>query len=804
MLHPTRLPVHKLHTRLDPAKLPWSSSRDIPFRKLEKNILKTFQPRVFHALEVALSLHDNNFHIYLSGDNELGRTYLLKSFLKSVAETFPTPEDQVYVYNFSRPDLPVLLKMPAGQGKIFAGIVQTLIADISNHYKERLETPEFMQKYFELTQKFGESKSVILTKLSEAAKKKGFSLEMDDESNYCLSPILNSDKKHGSMRAQTKAVEKYEITCREQTAAKNIIRNISDLDKHQKEFQEAEKDLRKKVMEETLNSIFSSAKKKILKHCPSDDIYDYLNELQADILRNTDYFAGLYNQNDDSGENGFENRYKVNIFVDNSSLKGAPIVIEDNPSLQNLMGTIEREADFNTQTPDIALIRSGSLHKANGGFLILHVEALMRHPYAWESLLCALRTGKASFEDTSENSETSVRFKAFHPTSHDLNLKVILIGDEEYFETLLEREEIFSKLFSLKAHMRDNVERSQVNIRYYLAQIAKIASESSSLPLGGDALAWLVDLGSHLSEDQNKLSLKFPLLKKIIQEADAIARIQKNQDISPSILEKAYSNKVWREGLVEEEFLEEYAKDRIKLPTSGKAVGQVNGLTVTWTGNLEFGLPQRISCTVGVGHEGIIDLEREVDFGGPIHSKAIMILKSYLTDLFARKKPLVLSASLYFEQSYCDIDGDSASGAELIALLSALAEVPVRLDLAFTGAISHSGQIIPVGGVSKKIEGFYKICSQRGLTGTQGVIIPHDNVPQLILSKPVLTSIEENKFSVYSVRTMEEAIYLLTGLEAGKRRKNGTFTPGSLFDLVDRKLDALGYHAQNAFKRSRG
>ena len=351
--------------------------------------------------------------------------------------------------------------------------------------------------------------------------------------------------------------------------------------------------------------------------------------------------------------------------------------------------------------------------------------------------------------------------------------------------------------------MTDVTERNAANIRHYLSHIARIITVNDLPPFDRTAMAWLVDLGSHLCEDQRRLSLKFPLLREHMIEAAALAGMRQLTTVNAAVLEEAYAARTYRANLVEDVFMEEYDREMIKVRTSGSAVGQVNGLSVTLHGNFEFGLPHRISCTVGVGHDGIIDLEREAELGGPIHTKAMMILISYLTDLFARNKPLVLSGSLYFEQSYAGIEGDSASGAELAALLSALADVPVRLDLAFTGAVSHSGQIMAVGGVTRKIEGFYKVCARHGLTGSQGVIIPYDNVDHLMLSPDVLKAVADNQFAIYPVRCIEEALVLLTGLPAGRRRKNGGFTAGSLYDLVDKRLEQLGDYAHNAFRRQR-
>ena len=396
-----------------------------------------------------------------------------------------------------------------------------------------------------------------------------------------------------------------------------------------------------------------------------------------------------------------------------------------------------------------------------------------------------------------------MRSKGLLPDAVPLDLKVILIGDEFVYEGLLDSDDRFGKLFRIKAELTDVMPRNAAGVRMYLNAVCRIIQADSLPPFDRTALAWLVELGSHLSEDQKRLSLKFPLVREYMVEAAALARMEKAEMVTGSILEKAYAARTYRVNLVEDVYMEEYDRNMIRVETSGKAVGQVNGLAVTTYGNFEFGLPHRISCTVGVGHDGITDLEREAELGGPIHTKAMMILVSYLTGVFASKKPLALSASLFFEQSYAGIEGDSASGAELAALLSALAEVPIRLDLAFTGAVSHSGQIMAVGGVTQKVEGFFKVCSRQKLTGTQGVILPYDNVDHLMLAPNVLKAVDEGKFAVYPVKSIEEALFLLTGMPAGRRRKDGTFTRGSLYEKVDRRLTRLGEYGQNAFRRSR-
>lgn len=802
------LPAGKLHASHAPDRLPWKDSTEIPLARINRTG-SVFQPRAMRALELALSIHHPGYHVYLSGERDLGRSHMLLSYLKPIAARASTPPDLVFARNFSDPDRPRLLALPVGQGQKLKSQTSCLIDSIRADLNQRLDTLNFARKRASLADKYENFRFNLLQKMNGMASGKGFALEMGENGGIELYPVLKGKKLHEEDLAKLDVATRMELKRKGDLLANNMMGFMRELDKAETTFHADEHNLEIRAMEQTLNAIFAPFEQRILKSCDVNGMREYLAELRKDILKNTEAFlphdseSKGEEQHIPSGAENFFNRYAINILVDNSTQTGAPIIFESNPTPQNLLGCVERESEMGLLVTDLTLIRAGSLHRANGGYLILHVDDIMRHPMAWEGLARALRSSQALIEDGGDTREGVALVKGLRPEPIDLNLKVVLIGGEEAYEYLLENEESFSKLFRIKAHMTDTTIRTSANIRHYLVQIGQIIHEANLPVFDASALAWLVDLGSRLCSDQRRLSLKFPVLRDVMIESAALAAIQGQSHVNAGIMEEAYCDREYRANLLEEELMEEYGREMIKVPTSGQAIGQVNGLAVTWTGDFEFGLPHRISCTVGVGHDGIMDLEREADLGGPIHTKAMMILKSYLTDLFARKKPIILSASLYFEQSYDGIEGDSASGAELAALLSALAEVPVRLDLAFTGAVGNTGQIMAVGGVSRKIEGFYKVCARRGLTGTQGVIIPADNVDQLMLSPTILASVEKGDFAVYSVRNIEEALFLLTGMRAGHRRKNGTFTPGTLYDLVDRRLEQLGCHAQNAFRRSR-
>lgn len=800
------LPASRLHASCSPERLPWLDSSKIPLPRKGAGGRSPFQPRAMHALDLALQIDKPGYNIYLSGEADLGRTDMLLDYLRPAASKRPTPPDLVYVRNFSNPDSPRLLAFPSGMARKFAENMKELVENLRKGMLKKLENGAFTEKKSDLIANFQKNRSAILDEMNQLASLENFSLDFDEENNLSLMPIRDGKTMDGPHLAAIAAEEKKELSRKAANLAKKMHPLMRRLNRNEENFHNADEWLHTLAMQETLDAVLEPFARKMKKNFAVPGLEEYLDELRKDALENASSFMpenSLPQGSEPRNTENFLDRYNINLFVDNCTVNGAPVVIEDNPTGANLLGCLERQSEMGALVTDFSLVRAGSLQKANGGFLILHIEDILQHPMAWEGLLRALGSGMARIDDNMDMADTAIRTKGLSPEPLPLNLKVILVGNEEFYEELLENEERFAKFFRIKAHMADQAERNAQNMRSYLVRLAQIAKDADLAIFDASALAWLVDLGSHLCEDQKRLSLKFPLLKNIMIEADALARMDKRETIDSDLLEKSWANRSFRANLLEESYMDDYDRAMIRLDTSGAAIGQVNGLSITWNGDYEFGLPHRISCTVGVGHDGIIDLEREADLGGPIHTKAMMILKSYLTDQFARKKPLVLSASLYFEQSYAGIEGDSASGAELAALLSALAETPARLDLAFTGAVSHSGCILAVGGVTRKVEGFYKVCLRRGFTGSQGVIIPHANIDHLMLAPEILRSVEKGEFAIYPVRKIEEALELLTGLKTGKRRKNGGFTPGSLFDRVDQRLEDLGYAAQNAFRRER-
>ncbi|MGE4299718.1 MAG: Lon protease family protein [Desulfovibrionaceae bacterium] len=804
------LPAKRLRAALVPTAVPYEDSRAIPLDRIPA----TPQPRALHALELGLCIKDGGYNIFVAGEPNLGRTYLVRDYLAPRAAKAPAPKDIVYVFHFDNPDRPNVLLLPAGQGKRLKTDLGHALTRLRREIPARFDQDGYIKKRNELIDTYQTARDALLGHMEDEAAEQGFNLNVDDQGALTLYPLIE-----GKLLGEEE-FERLDPELRKTLKAKGdrLMKVMSgylrEVTQEERGFREKERTLDLEIMNEVLAECFDPVAATLAK-AGGEALAAYLDAVRADIVESLDQFApreaapgqpqgaeqALQMLGGAPPADDYFIRYEINLFVDNAETKGAPIVLEDHPTPANLLGSIEREAEMGALITDFTLVKAGALHRANGGFLILHVEDILQYPPAWEGLLRALRSGSARIEDVGEGADQPARTKTIEPEPIPLSVKVVLIGTDETYEMFLSHEDRFPKLFKLKAHLRETVDRNAQTVRALLARLARVIHEADLRPFGRDALAGLVDYASRLCEDQKKLSLKMPLVRELMIEASAMAGMAGRDMVDAAVLAQAMQARDFRANLYEEEFMEEYDREVIKVATSGAVVGRVNGLSVTWLGDYEFGLPHQIACTVGVGHGGIIDLEREAEMGGPIHTKGMMILKSYLISLFAQDKPIVLTGSLCFEQSYAQVEGDSASGAELAALLSALGNAPISLSLAFTGAVNHSGAIMAVGGVSRKVEGFFEVCSRKGLTGEQGVLLPVDVVDHLMLKKDVVDAVEAGMFSIYPVRHMDQAMELLTGLPAGRRLKNGRYSSGSLYRRVDDRLAELAELADKPAKR---
>lgn len=809
------LPSARLRTACDPATIPGNDSRDIPD---DPDVLARTQPRAHAALMMALAIKNREYNVYLAGDPHLGRTYFARRFLDPAAAAAPTPPDLAYVHNFEDPDRPRCISLPAGLGKKLKAALAKAVAGVKDDLPAHFEREAYLAKRQTLMRGFTAGRDEIYADMERRAKDEGFSLSLDDQGALTLYPLMEGKVVSDEEFERLDPDLKKELKARGDRVLEEMGESLRRLSREEKGLRDQEKSLDRETAAEVLDARLEPL---VAKYGENAALAGYFKALREDMLDNLDVLAGFAGRDggpspSPAGHSGplgpgghgdpgsLEDvlyRYEINLFVDNSQTRGAPVIVEDHPTYFNLMGCIERESELGALYTDYSLIKAGSLHRAGGGFLIVKVDDLVQNATAWEGLLRALRSGLARVEDPAEGAEHT-RTRTIEPEPVQLDVKIVLVGLDETYELLLYTDERFQKLFKLKAHLQDTMKRTPENVAVLLSLVCRVIRDAGLLPFSRDALAALVDHASLLAEDQAKLTLKIPLLRELMIESEALARMAGGQRVEREHLSRAVTARDFRADLFEEEYLAEYDREMLKVATSGTAIGRANGLSVRMIGDHAFGLPHQIACTVGVGHGGIMDLEREAELGGPIHTKGMMILKSYLLARFAQDKPLVLTGSLCFEQSYAEVEGDSASGAELAALLSALAERPIRLCYAFTGAVSQSGAILAVGGVNEKIEGFFAVCRRRGLTGEQGVLLPADNVDNLMLAEEVVEAVAKGLFHIFPVRRIEEAMEILTGIPAGARGADGSFPAGSLYGLVDERLTRLARLALSASRRA--
>ncbi|MGE4292218.1 MAG: Lon protease family protein [Desulfovibrio sp.] len=798
---PKNLDARLLRAVLDPDRIPFADSREIP----SGNGYSRFQPRAIQALELALRIKGNEYNIYVAGDSNMGRTYFVRNHLRPAAKKAATPPDWLYLHNFENADRPLAVRLPAGQGKAFKSAMAKALTAIRADLPAYFERDSYHKRHETLFKNHNQRREDLFAKMENTAKAKEFRLEMDDAGGLTLSPLVGGEIIDDKAFDKLPKKERTRLKREGDTLLSDIGTFLRQINQSERGLKREELELQRSIAREALAECFQPL---VERFGSQEKLTAYIRDAEDYLVENVDIFlpkdgqANLTASQNESSVDDHFSRFDVNLFVDNSATEGAPIIVEDHPTNFNLLGSIEREAELGALYTDHTLIRPGSLHKANHGFLILNTEDLLSSPSSWEGLLRALRAGRSRIEDPVDQEQ--VRTRTIEPETIPLDLKIVLIGTDENFEALLYHDDRFQKFFKLKAHMQSTAPRTMPNIRHYLTVLGRIVRESGLLPFDRNALAGLVDFSSRLVEDQKKLSLHFPLVRERMIEASALAEMDGKDMVGADHLREAVGTRDFRSNLFEEEYMGDYEREVIKVATSGEAVGRCNGLSVTLFGDYEFGLPHQISCTVGVGHGGILDLEREAQLGGPIHTKGMMILKSYLLNLFAQDKPTVMTGSLCFEQSYAGIEGDSASGAELAALLSALGGAPIDLSFAFTGAVSQSGQIMAVGGVNRKIEGFYEVCRRHGLTGRQGVIFPKDNAVNLMLRDDVVRAVEQGKFFIHPVSSVEEAMSILTGMPAGKKARDGRFPTGTLYRRVDDRLAELARLACEYGRGSQG
>ena len=710
--------------------------------------------------------------------------------MQQIAKKKKVPSDWCYIYNFDNPNQPIAVELPAGQGKEFKESMDGFIKEIRKDIKQTFNNDDFEKEKTLIKQEFETKRSALLDKLNEEASKYNFQVKTAQNGIYMM-PIVNGktieEEEFEKLDDETKQeYEKKSVIVQEQ-----IMNAISKIKEIERESDRKISEWQSNVALLTVNVHINFLKSKYKRN---KKINKFLNDVKQDVLKNISTFLedepkvatqqppAPNNKKPDPSLN-----YRVNLFVDNSSREGAPIIMDSNYSYHNIFGSLEYENYYGSLKTDHTMLKPGLMQLANGGYIIFQAKDLLANPMCYEALKKALRVKELSIENTTDQ-RSSMVLVSLKPEPIPLNLKVILIGNSNIYQTLLAMDSDFKKLFKIKVEFEDDATINEENVNK-LAQIIHGFCENEGLPhLDKSAMGRLIEYASKLAGSHNKVSTRFDNLTQIVGEAATWAKLSRSKVVTAKFVDKALEERIERVKKYDAKYTEMIRENTLLINTSGFEVGELNGLTVMTIGDYTFGKPSKITVNTYTGKNGVVNIEREVEISGPSHSKGVLILTGYLGEMFAQDIPLCLTASICFEQLYNGVDGDSASSTELYGLLSSLSGIPINQSIAVTGSVNQKGQIQPIGGVNEKIEGFFQICKMRGLDGSHGVMIPIQNVDNLQLSDEVVNAVKNKQFHIYAISTIEEGIEVLTGVPAGKKDKNGRFPAGTVNYLVYEKL----------------
>lgn len=749
------------------------------------------QDRGIKALEFGLSVDIKGYNLYLEGPSGVGKTMYTKHYLDKISKREKTPCDWCYIYNFNNPNEPIAVPLHAGQGKEFKDQMDAFIKDIKNDLKNTFNNEDFEKEKTLITQAYEEKKVALMEKLNKKSKKYGFEVKSAQNGIYMM-PIINGKTIEQEEFEQLDDEVKQSFEDNSNIVQEQVLQVISEIKNIEKESQKKLSEWQSNIALLTINAHINYIRSKFKRN---KKIGIFLESIKKDILKNIDLFLV------DPGSEGttppppgprpepqkpWEN-YKVNLFVDNSNQDGAPVIMDSDYSYHNIFGKLEYENYFGSLKTNYTMLKPGLLHQANGGYIIFQAKDLLENAICYDALKKSLRQKQLLIENTADPRSPMVLI-SLKPEPIPLDLKVILIGDEEIYQTLSAIDPDFSKLFKIKVEFEDSSDRTEENMNKIAKFIHGFCEQEELLPLDKSAVAKIMEYSSRLADNQDKLSTKFNDLSQVIAESSTWASMNKSKVVTAEYVNMALSERINRVKKYDSMYTEMIKNNTLLIDTTGSKIGQINGLTVMNIGDYSFGKPVKITANTYTGKTGVINIEREVDLSGSSHSKGVYILSGYLGEKFAQDIPLSLTASICFEQLYNGVDGDSASSTELYAILSSLSGVPISQNFAITGSVNQKGEIQPIGGVNEKIEGFYQICKMRGLDGSHSVMIPVQNIKNLNLNDEVVKAVKDGLFHVYAVSTIDEGIELLTGVPAGKKDKNGKFPAGTINYLAYEKL----------------
>ena len=785
MVYSRRLDADKLFKKCPPEMFSFNTTEDvIPLEGI------VGQERAVKAMDFGLKIKGHGYNIFMTGATGTGKTSYARAVAEEIACREPVPDDWCYLYNFKNPDEPMVLNLPAGMGSVFARDIHNLLEELKEAIPKALNTEEYERQKGAIVKKFQEARNALMDSLNKVAREKGFLLKRSS-TGFLSIPLKDGLELDEEDFNQLEKEEKEELEKKSTEVQFKVMEVSKRIQNEEKNLREEFKELDYKTVLHATGHLIEDLKE---KYHDFPKVIRYLEALRDDVLENLNDFK------EDEDEKQFPfplpkrfsreaaaTKYAVNLIIDNRDTKGAPVVVESNPTYYNLIGRIEHENAFGMVATDFTMIKGGAFHRANGGYLILQANDLLLNFQSWEVLKRVLKTKEARIETIGEQ-YALLTMTTLKPEPIPLDIKVVLIGNPMLYHLLYRYDEDFRKLFKIKADFDVMMERSPQNMAKMANFISSHCQRENLRHFDRAGVARVVEYSSRLSEHQEKLTTRFNEIVEILYEADAWAGLQGDPYVSAQHVDKAIREKIFRSDKYEKRLLELVDEGQILLDLSGEKVGQINGLAVIDLGDYTFGKPSRITAATYLGRRGIVNIERESKMSGRIHDKGVLIISGYLGQKYAQQTPLTLSASICFEQSYEGVEGDSASSAELYALLSSISGVALKQSIAVTGSVNQKGEIQPVGGITRKIEGFFATCNLQGLTGEQGVIIPHQNIVNLMLDDEVVEAVRENKFHLYAVKTIDEGLEILTGLPAGERGEDGQYPEGTINALVEKNL----------------
>ncbi len=783
------VPPDDLKWKCDPEWFDFSSTAELD--PLETTI---GQNRALTAIEFGLGIKNNGYNIFVLGEPGTGRSSTIQKTLEKRALEEPVPDDLCYVNNFEDDNCPTYISLPAGKGKELHRDVERLVTRLSEAIPKVFEGKEFEQQKNTINEEYQARNKELFESLEADANKEGFTVQGSDGTLIIVplrpdgKPLSREDYEQLSAD-ERKFIDDKAVIQKEKL--NEVLRQVRQLEK---DVREKTAKVAKDALMFAVGHLFEELEGKYKKF---EKVLRHFENSKKDILQRIDEFRPQPQpqmpfpmpQVQTAGEEPPFERYRVNLLVDNSATKGAPVVCERNPTYFNIFGRVDHTIHLGNTITNFRMIKAGALHSANGGYLILDCRELFSNPYSYEALKRCIRNGEVKIEDMTEQYRL-IAFVTLKPEPIPLKCKIVLVGTPQMYYLLYRLDTDFRKFFKVKADFDWVMRNNDENIHKYAQYVATRCQEEGLLHFDPSGVARIIEYAARLVEDKTRLSSRFILLSDLIREAVYYATEDGKKLVSAAQVEKAIDAKKYRSNQIEERSHEYIEEGTVLVDTEGEVVGQINGLTVLQYGDNSFGKPARLTVRTYVGKGNFINLEREVKMSGPIHDKGVLILSGFFGDRYAQDKALSLSATICFEQSYAGIEGDSASSTELYALLSSLSGLPIKQGIAVTGSVNQRGMIQPIGGVNEKIEGFFKVCQSRGLNGEQGVIIPIQNVKNLMLDDDILKAVRKGKFHVWAVSTIDEGVEILTGVPAGERQADGNWPEKSVNYLVDQQLRA--------------